>query len=233
MRKAVRSSMAVVLALATAGCGSSGATKKPVAQKTTGLTDARLKSALLTSYGTLTPTADPQVGRFGSLPITPTSLDVRDIPSGVRIEPGQCRAALWNGPDPRAFRTASTAFIQFGDAKAASSGRPGVYAWDILLATGGQPGTAALGSPAPGCTRVSATYNGETMTYQEKPAPKIGLASRAAFLRSSDPKFPAPWIVVYTGTGYAGMVVLEGPATQEQVTAFATQAYEKASRTLG
>jgi len=234
MRKMVPGSIAAVLVL-TAGCGSATTSKKPVAHETaadTGMTGARLRSALLTAYGTLTPTADPQLGTYGALPITPTSLDMRDIPAGVRIEPGQCRDALWNGPDLRSFKTASTAFVQFGDPRAVQKGG-GVYAWDILLAAGGQPASAALGRPSAACTQVSATYNGETMRYQELQAPKIGLASRAGRLTSSNAKNPAPWIVTYTGHGYVGMVVLEGPATQDQLNEFATQAYQKAERTLG
>jgi hypothetical protein len=194
---------------------------------------AQLSKALLTSFNALTPTDDPDTGVYGALPVTQVSLDPRDIPPGVTFSPDKCRAAIWNGPDRRQFNQSPTAFVQLADSGAVKSGRQSVLAWDILIATSGQPANAILGTPVPGCRKVKVTYRGKSMLYQEKEPPRLSTPSRAAFLTPSESRARKAWLVTYTGNGYAGMVVLEGPATQAQVMAFATRASQRARQTLG
>lgn len=233
-----------VLALVVAGCGisggddSGGQAAKPTkstqpAPPATKFTTEQLRKALLTSFGQLTPTGDPDTGVYGALPITQTSLDPRDIPSGVTFVPDKCRATIWNGPDRRQFERSPTAFVQFADAQAVASGKQGVLAWDILIATSGQPATAVLGKPTPGCSKVKVSFKGKSMLYEEKKSPQLSTPSRAAFLTPSDSRSRKAWLVSYTGNGYAGLVVVEGPANQAQVASFATQASQQARRTLG
>ncbi len=245
-RRLGRMGILAVLAL-TVGCGISGAHESgegggagratkprqstpPAAAK---FTAVQLSKALLTSFDRLTPTDDPDTGVYGALPITQASLDPRDIPSGVTFAPATCRSAIWNGPDRRQFNQSPTAFVQFADPQAAKTSGQSVLAWDVLIATSGQPADAILGKPTPGCGRVKVTYKGKSMLFEEKKAPRLSTPSRAAFLSPSDSGSRKAWLVTYTGNGYAGMVVLEGPATQAQVTAFATQASRRAQQTLG
>lgn len=241
-RRFAGAAILAVLAL-TVGCGTSGGHEAGKGARTTKsgqpsrsaakFTADQLRKALLSSFGTLSPTEDPVTGVYGALPITQTSLDPRDIPAGVTFTPDKCRSAIWNGPDRRQFNQSPTAFVQLSDPQAVRAGKSAVLAWDILVATSGQPTDAILGKPTPGCGKVKVTYQGKSMLYEEKEPPRLSTPSRAAFLSPSDSGSRKAWLVTYTGNGYAGVVVLEGPANAAQVTSFATQASQRARQTLG
>lgn len=247
----LRWSAAIMLAAALGGCkdtgspasaektdhpsAGAGADSSPPAgrsaQPATAISQDRLQSALLPSFRRLTQVAS-DTGTYESLPGADVAASVQTLPPGASVKPAKCRSALWSGPDPQRFQKATAAVVALRESGDTSA--DGIQAWDELAAADGRSRQAALGTgPVAGCGEVKATYQGNTLTFAEKPSPSLGTDSRSALLTPSSPNSRPTWLVTFVGNGYVGVVFMQGAVTKAQLDAFASAAYRTARQKLG
>jgi hypothetical protein len=197
-----------------------------------GLTPDRLQGGLLPSFGQLTPITAPKTGSYSSLPAAEVAAGTQQIPPGAAVKPANCRHAIWSGPDSAQFGGATAAVAAYRKPGDTSPG--GVQAWEELVASAGRPRQAALGTgPVNGCDTVRVGYRGSSLTFAEQPSPSLGAASRGALLTPSSAASRRTRVVTFVGNGYVGVLLMQGKITKAQMNAFASAAYENASRKLG
>lgn len=228
----------VALAAMLAGCGNGRAepprrSTAPPPRQSAGLTGARLRGALLSSFGKWVPVAGAVSGPWASLPGRPDASGVQDAPPGVVFKPANCKNAIWAGPDPARLGKSTAAMISLREVGDTSDGA--IQAWDELIDLGGQPDQAVLGSgPVSGCRTVRASLQGRGLSFRENAVPPaLGTRARAAVLGTSVPGDRQTWVVAFVGNGYAGTVFVQGAVTKKQVNAFASEFYRTARQKLG
>jgi hypothetical protein len=226
-------------ALTLAGCGISPAASHSSASggpssgrppAAAGLTQERLRDALLPVFQRLSPAVPGQTGSYASSP-TAEVAGVAQIPAGSDLLPKKCAQAIWSGPDPKRFGNAASAVLTLHDAANPASG---VHAWDALIAADGQPAQAALGTgPIAGCGSIHVRNGDRRLTVEEQPPPKLGAGSRGIVYTPSSADNPRTWVVTFVGNGYVGVVYMQGRVTKSLIDAFASAVYEYARQKLG
>ncbi len=192
----------------------------------------RLQGALLQNFKKLTAFTTPKNGTYDVLPAADVAAGTSEIPSGASVQPSKCAPALWSGPSAKVFGKAASAVVILR--KAGDTSADGVQAWDELVSLNGRTAQDVLGTGAqPGCATIKVKASGDSLTFTEQRAPKLGTGTRSALLSPSSRDSRPTWVVSWTDNGYAGIVLMQGPVTRSDVTAFATTAYQTAHSKLG
>jgi hypothetical protein len=225
--------LALLGAIAVAGCGNSASTSHASATQTAGaaaakpggFTAAQLKGALLTKIGGARPAAPAEAGAYGTLPDVQTS---KNTMNGVKVTPAKCAEATVTGFNSAAFTHAPASVVTF------RVGRDGVS--EVLVSATPEISSTTFDHKRPaGCTHYTATVQGRIFRYSVKEAPLSGLASQARALnvRAAGYAQVNVWSVVYGGNGLVGVVTIVGPdASEAAAKNLASQAYAYASQSL-
>ncbi len=202
------------------------------AQPASAITQDRLQGALLQNFGKLTAFTTPKNGPYDALPAADVAAGALELPSGVAVKPSKCSPVLWSGPAANVFGKAPSAAVVLRKPGDTSAG--GVQAWDELVALNGQAPQAVLGTgPKTGCDTIHVGAGKSTLTFEEIKLPALGKGARGAQLTPSSPDSRRTWVVTFLGQAYAGVILMQGPVTQDDVKAFAMAAYKNADQKLG
>ena len=226
--------LALLGAIAVAGCGGGSSASKPSATQSAGVaataaakafTASQLKTALLTKVSGQVPASAAQAGEYGALPDVKTSKQTMD---GVKVKPAKCGEASVTGFNSATFTHAPASVVTF------RVGKDGVS--EVLVAATPQIATTAMGDQLPtGCTHYSATVGGRTFHYTVKEASLagVGQAARALNVKAAGYSQVDVWSVVYRADGFVGAVTMVGPdSSKAGVQQLAAQAYDYADQAL-